>query len=45
MAHTIGTVEAAPGPPHLPTFDAFLAWADEDTHAEWVDGRDLGVIP
>ena len=21
------------------TFEEFLAWADEDTHAEWVDGR------
>ena len=29
-----------PAPPHTPmTFDEFLAWADEDTKAEWVDGE------
>lgn len=25
-------------PPRM-TFDEFLAWADEDTHAEWVNGK------
>ncbi|GAB4201698.1 MAG: hypothetical protein OHK0022_24020 [Roseiflexaceae bacterium] len=26
-------------------FDAFLAWADEDTHAEWVDGEVIMASP
>ena len=24
---------------HLVTYEEFLAWADEDTLAEWVDGE------
>ena len=25
--------------PSFMTFEQFLSWASEDTHAEWVDGR------
>jgi hypothetical protein len=28
-----------PQPSPRMTYDEFLAWADEDTHAEWVDGE------
>ena len=28
-----------PPPPHKLTFEEFLAWANEDTWAEWVDGE------
>jgi hypothetical protein len=31
---------AAASPPLRMTYEEFLAWADEDTHAEWVDGED-----
>lgn len=27
------------------TYEAFLAWADEDTHAEWVDGEVIVFMP
>jgi hypothetical protein len=27
------------------TFEEFLAWADEDTHAEWVDGEIITMSP
>jgi hypothetical protein len=26
-------------PPGPVTFEEYLAWCDEDTHAEWVDGE------
>ena len=28
-----------PSPPEPLTYEEFLAWADEDTYAEWVNGR------
>jgi Uma2 family endonuclease len=32
--------------PHVPvSFDEFLAWCDEDTHAEWVDGEIVMMAP
>ena len=36
----------SPQPP-LPrmTYEEFLAWADEDTHAEWVDGEVILMSP
>jgi Uma2 family endonuclease len=44
------TVEAlnteARTPPASPvTFEEFLAWCDEDTHAEWVDGAIIMMSP
>jgi Uma2 family endonuclease len=27
------------------TFEEFLAWADEDTYAEWVDGTVIALPP
>ncbi len=40
MIQEIGTTQqdVAP-PPARMTFEEFLAWADEDTFAEWVDGE------
>jgi len=35
--------EARPDPPV--SYQDFLAWADEDTHAEWVDGRIYVMSP
>jgi Uma2 family endonuclease len=34
-----------PLPPAPVTFEEFLAWADEDTHAEWVDGEVVLMSP
>ncbi len=34
-----------PLPPAPISFEEFLAWADEDTHAEWVDGRIVLMSP
>ena len=34
-----------PPPPYPVTYEAFLDWADEDTHAEWVDGRIVMTSP
>jgi len=35
-----------PGSPATPvSFEEFLAWTDEDTHAEWVDGRIILMSP
>jgi Uma2 family endonuclease len=34
-----------PLPPNKLTFDEFLAWCDEDTWAEWVDGEVRMVSP
>lgn len=31
--------------PILMTYEEFLAWADEDTHAEWVDGEVIVFMP
>ncbi|MBM3225265.1 MAG: Uma2 family endonuclease [Candidatus Tectomicrobia bacterium] len=42
MAHEITTVPSErvlPVPPGTMTYEAFLAWTDEDTWAEWVDGE------
>ena len=32
-------------PPGLVTFEEFLVWCDEDTHAEWVDGAIIMMSP
>ncbi|MEP7199733.1 MAG: Uma2 family endonuclease [Chloroflexota bacterium] len=42
MAAAPPTVE--PRPLRM-TYDEFLAWADEDTHAEWVDGEVIVPMP
>jgi len=34
-----------PPPPAPVSWEAFLAWADEDTHAEWVDGEIIEMPP
>ena len=33
------TVPGAPAPPTTMTYEESLEWADEDTHAEWVNGE------
>jgi len=35
----------APSPPGKMSYEEFLAWADEDTLAEWVDGQVLMYTP
>jgi Uma2 family endonuclease len=39
--------QEAPAPASLPkmTYEEFLAWADEDTYAEWVDGDVIWMSP
>lgn len=37
--------EAKVPPPGPVTFEEFLAWCDEDTHAEWVDGEIIVMSP
>ena len=32
-------------PPEALTYEQFLAWADEDTHAEWVNGKVVFMSP
>ena len=32
-------------PPEPITYEQFLAWADEDTFAEWVDGKVVFMSP
>ena len=34
-----------PAAPPKMTYDEFLEWADEDTHAEWVDGEVVFMSP
>ncbi|MBM4461385.1 MAG: Uma2 family endonuclease [Chloroflexi bacterium] len=43
----IEIILAAPEPPAKPkmTYEEFLAWADEDTLAEWVDGEVIMTSP
>ncbi|MDP9356347.1 MAG: Uma2 family endonuclease, partial [Chloroflexota bacterium] len=41
---TITTPEAAERRLKM-TYDEFLAWADEDIHAEWVDGEVTVFVP
>ena len=36
--------EASPTPDRKRTYEEFLAWADEDTWAEWVDGEVILLI-
>jgi len=31
--------------PDKMTYEEFLAWADEDTHAEWIDGEVIFLSP
>lgn len=47
MTDTLGTPAALdrPVPPAPVSFEEFLAWADEDTHAEWVDGEVILMSP
>lgn len=35
----------APSSPGKMSYEAFLAWADEDTRAEWVDGEVIRLSP
>jgi Uma2 family endonuclease len=37
--------EARTPPPGPVSFEEFLAWCDEDTHAEWVDGAIIMMSP
>jgi Uma2 family endonuclease len=37
--------DRSPPPPGPVSFEEFMAWADEDTHAEWVDGEILLMSP
>jgi Uma2 family endonuclease len=38
-------VDRPPPPPPPISFEEFMAWADEDTHAEWVDGEIVLMAP
>ena len=38
-------VDRPPLPPTPISFEEFMAWADEDTHAEWVDGEIVLMSP
>jgi Uma2 family endonuclease len=38
-------IETKIPPPGPVTFEEFLAWCDEDTHAEWVDGEIIMMSP
>lgn len=44
-AVTMGTSERAMPPPAPVSFEEFLAWTDEDTRAEWVDGEIILMSP
>ena len=37
--------QAAARPPEHLTYEEFLEWTDEDTHAEWVDGKVVFMSP
>src|SRR3954463_291247 len=41
----LALLSADPTRPAMMTYDEFLAWADEDTLAEWVDGRVVMTTP
>lgn len=48
MVDTLGPLLSAdrkPPPPTPISFEDFLAWADEDQHAEWVDGEIIRIAP
>jgi Uma2 family endonuclease len=48
MSTTVETpieYERKPLPPAPVSFEEFLAWTDEDTHAEWVDGEIVLMSP
>ncbi|MEP7187736.1 MAG: Uma2 family endonuclease [Roseiflexaceae bacterium] len=38
-------IETKNPPPSPVSFEEFLAWCDEDTHAEWVDGAIIMMSP
>jgi Uma2 family endonuclease len=44
-AVTMGTSERGAPPPAPVSFEEFLAWTDEDTRAEWVDGEIVLMSP
>src|SRR6266496_6128889 len=39
------TPSVTPTPPPCMTYEEFLAWADEDTWAEWVEGEVILISP
>ncbi len=39
------TASAVPAPPVKMTYEEFLAWANEDTRAEWVEGEVVYMSP
>jgi Uma2 family endonuclease len=41
----LALLSADPAKPATMTYDEFLAWADEDTLAEWVDGKVVMTSP
>lgn len=41
----LALLSADPAKPATMTYDGFLAWADEDTLAEWVNGRVVMTSP
>src|SRR5205814_1954876 len=47
MTQTVHTAPSgsAPAPPAKMTYEQFLEWLDEDTHAEWVNGEVMVMSP
>jgi Uma2 family endonuclease len=45
MSRELEIEPAAASPPLRMSYEEFLAWADEDTHAEWVDGEVVPMSP
>jgi Uma2 family endonuclease len=45
MTQTIHTTPSGPAPPEMMTYEQFLQWLDEDTHAEWVHGEVVFMSP
>lgn len=39
MSRTLSRLPCRPLPEGKITFEQFLDWLDEDTHAEWIDGK------
>jgi Uma2 family endonuclease len=45
MTQTTHTAPSGSAPPEMMTYEQFLEWLDEDTHAEWVHGEVVFMSP